>query len=168
MCIRDRFEYDIADEAGTMAIGNATGGGWKYFYFHPDSTVFNHSGTASGTGVDVIKAALFASTTAEWPSSAGCLSNWDFVVSRATWADGTSDPDPCAASTGDTTGGDTTGGDTTGGDTTGGDTTGGDTTGGDPTGGDTTGGGTTGGYCTYPGPVDPISCMMLGGTWIPN
>ena len=119
-----------------MAIGNSTGGGWKYFHFHPDSTVFNHSGTTSGTGVDVIKAALFASTTAEYPSGAGCLSNWDFVVSRVlSWADGTSDPDPCAASTGDTTGGDTTGGDTTGGDTTDGDPLGGDPLGGDPLGG---------------------------------
>ena len=92
------FEYDIADEAGTMAIGNSTVGLWLYFHFNSDSTVFNFSGTTSG--VDVIKATLALSTTGDYATSGtsgGCYSNWDPIVSRVVvWADGTSDPDPCA------------------------------------------------------------------------
>ena len=140
------FEYDIADETGTMAFGNSIVGTWIYFHFSSDETVFNYT----TSDVDVIKATLAPSTSGDWSSTdngGACYSNWDPVVSRVVaWADGTSDPDPCPSGTGDTpSSGDTSGGDTTGGDTTGGDTTGGDTSGGDTSGGDTTGGDTSGG-----------------------
>jgi hypothetical protein len=94
------FEYDIADEAGTMAIGNSSAGLWLYFDFSADSTVFNYT----GSGVDQIKASLYTNTTGDNVSSGtGCWTNLEQVVSRVlVWADGTSDPDPCPSGSGDT------------------------------------------------------------------